>query len=83
MSRGSCAITGSNPVLPNPPLLEGNKFYELSRERIAREIRKSLPDSHFRAGFGMKNEVIIPELMKWATEPEEIRRLSLRNVFSE
>jgi HAD superfamily hydrolase (TIGR01509 family) len=37
-----------------------------------------LPEGHFKRGFGMKNEVIIPELLQWTTVPTEVRILSLR-----
>jgi HAD superfamily hydrolase (TIGR01509 family) len=37
-----------------------------------------LPPDHFKRGFGMKNEVIIPELLGWTTLPTEIRLISLR-----
>ncbi|MCE0522795.1 MAG: HAD family phosphatase [Methylacidiphilales bacterium] len=52
--------------------------HELSWERLAKEYGKTLPESHFKRGFGMKNEVIIPELLGWTTVPAEIRELSLR-----
>jgi len=37
-----------------------------------------LPEGHFKRGFGMKNEVIIPELLGWTAVPTEVRILSLR-----
>jgi beta-phosphoglucomutase family hydrolase len=52
--------------------------HEESWERLARECAKPLPENHFKRGFGMKNEVIIPELLNWTTIPTEIRLLSLR-----
>jgi len=52
--------------------------HELSWERLAKECGKTLPEDHFKRGFGMKNEVIIPELLGWTTVPVEIRILSLR-----
>jgi beta-phosphoglucomutase family hydrolase len=52
--------------------------HEVSWERLARENGKPLPDNHFKRGFGMKNEIIIPELLCWTTVPVEIRLLSLR-----
>lgn len=40
--------------------------------------REGLPlfDGHFKLGFGKRNEVIIPEILKWATEPDEVARLA-------
>jgi beta-phosphoglucomutase family hydrolase len=52
--------------------------HETSWERLAKECGKTLPENHFKRGFGMKNEVIIPELLRWTTVPTEIRLLSLR-----
>jgi beta-phosphoglucomutase family hydrolase len=52
--------------------------HEVSWERLAKECGKTLPENHFKRGFGMKNEVIIPELLHWTTVPVEIRLLSLR-----
>ena len=59
-------------------IINSAEHHELSWERMAREIGKELPEGHFKAGFGMKNEVIIPEMLKWATDPDEVRKLSLR-----
>jgi len=52
--------------------------HELSWERLAKECGKTLPENHFKRGFGMKNEVIIPELLGWTNVPTEVRILSLR-----
>jgi len=59
-------------------IINSAEHHEASWERIAAEIGKPLPDGHFKAGFGMKNEVIIPELLKWTTDLGEVQRLSLR-----
>ena len=52
--------------------------HEVSWERLAKECGKTLPEDHFKRGFGRKNEVIIPELLGWTAMPVEIRILSLR-----
>jgi beta-phosphoglucomutase family hydrolase len=52
--------------------------HEESWDRLAKECGKALPENHFKRGFGMKNEVIIPELLGWTTVPVEIRIFSLR-----
>jgi beta-phosphoglucomutase family hydrolase len=59
-------------------IINSAAHHEISWERLARENGKSLPENHFKRGFGMKNEVIIPELLGWTTVPVEIRILSLR-----
>ncbi|MGC4073266.1 MAG: HAD family phosphatase [Nibricoccus sp.] len=59
-------------------IIDSSAQHEESWERLAAEERKPLPADHFKKGFGMKNERIIPELLAWAHEDSEIRRLSLR-----
>lgn len=45
---------------------------------LAAEEGHVLPPDHFVRGFGRKNEYIIPELLGWTRDLEEIRRISLR-----
>jgi beta-phosphoglucomutase family hydrolase len=59
-------------------IINSGAQHELSWERLAKECDKPLPENHFKRGFGMKNEVIIPELLKWTINPVEVRILSLR-----
>lgn len=59
-------------------IIDSSAQHEESWERLAQEEQKSLPADHFKRGFGMKNERIIPELLGWADNVAEIRRLSLR-----
>jgi beta-phosphoglucomutase family hydrolase len=59
-------------------IINSADHHEASWERLAEECGKLLPENHFKRGFGMKNEVIIPELLHWTTIPTEIRILSLR-----
>jgi HAD superfamily hydrolase (TIGR01509 family) len=59
-------------------IIDSSVQHEESWERLAQEERQSLPADHFKRGFGMKNERIIPELLGWAHDVAEIRRLSLR-----
>jgi len=59
-------------------IINSAEHHERSWELLAAEIDRPLFEGHFKAGFGMKNEVIIPELLKWTTDPVEIQRLSLR-----
>src|ERR1700761_8705150 len=73
MDRKSGAIFDWDGVIINSAA-----HHEVSWERLAKECDKVLPDGHFKRGFGMKNEVIIPELLKWTSVPTEVRILSLR-----
>lgn len=59
-------------------IIDSSRQHEESWERLAAEESKVLPPDHFQVGFGRKNEWIIPHLLHWATEAEEIHRLSLR-----
>lgn len=59
-------------------VIDSSRHHEESWERLAREEGLPLPEGHFKRGFGMKNEVIIPEQLHWATDRGEIQRLSLR-----
>jgi len=59
-------------------IINSAEHHERSWELLATEIGKPLFDGHFKAGFGMKNEVIIPELLKWTRDADEVRQISLR-----
>lgn len=59
-------------------IIDSSKHHEESWERLAEELTKPLPQGHFKKGFGRKNEFIIPEILHWSTDVEEIRRHSLR-----
>jgi beta-phosphoglucomutase family hydrolase len=59
-------------------IIDSSHQHEESWERLAREIGKPLPAGHFKAGFGRKNEFIIPNILGWEHDPAEVRRLSLR-----
>ncbi len=59
-------------------LVDSSAHHERSWELLSAETGYRLPPDHFRRGFGMKNEQIIPELLGWTQDPAEIRRLSLR-----
>jgi HAD superfamily hydrolase (TIGR01509 family) len=59
-------------------IIDSSRQHEESWERLAREEGRALPEGHFKAGFGKKNEWIIPNLLGWATEAGEVHRLSLR-----
>ena len=59
-------------------IIDSSAQHEESWERLAEEERRELPADHFKRGFGMKNEKIIPELLAWSQDLAEVRRLSLR-----
>jgi HAD superfamily hydrolase (TIGR01509 family) len=59
-------------------IIDSSHCHEMSWDRLAAEEGKVLPEGHFKAGFGRKNEYIIPEILGWTRDPAEIRRLGLR-----
>jgi beta-phosphoglucomutase family hydrolase len=58
-------------------IIDSSAQHERSWELLAVEINKTLPDGHFKRGFGKKNAVIIPDL-GWATDPAEVAALGDR-----
>ena len=59
-------------------VIDSSAQHERSWEILAKEISKPLSEGHFKLGFGKKNQVIIPEILGWAKDPEEIAALSDR-----
>lgn len=59
-------------------LVDSSALHERSWDLLAEEEGLPLPPDHFKRGYGMKNETIIPDLLRWTRDPAEIRRLSLR-----
>lgn len=59
-------------------VIDSSGQHERSWEMLANEIGKPLPAGHFKAGFGRKNQEIIPGLLRWSWDPEEVARLGDR-----
>lgn len=59
-------------------IIDSSRQHEESWERLAREEGRPLPAGHFKAGFGKKNDVIIPKILGWTDSPEDVARLSRR-----
>ena len=59
-------------------VIDSSDQHERSWEMLAAEIGKPLPADHFVRGFGMKNQVIIPDILHWTKDADEIHRYSLR-----
>ena len=59
-------------------IIDSSAQHEASWERLAAEERRAFPPDHFKKGFGMKNEIIIPKMLGWTSDPSEVSRLSLR-----
>jgi HAD superfamily hydrolase (TIGR01509 family) len=59
-------------------IIDSSRQHDESWDRLAAEVGKVLPEGHFKAGFGRKNEFIIPNILKWEDDPGKVRELSLR-----
>ena len=59
-------------------IIDSSRQHEESWERLSAEENRPLPPDHFVLGFGKKNEWIIPNLLRWSSDPAEVHRLSLR-----
>jgi HAD superfamily hydrolase (TIGR01509 family) len=58
-------------------VIDSSAQHERSWELLAEERSLKLPEGHFKAGFGKKNEIIIPAL-GWGTDPSIVRELADR-----
>ena len=59
-------------------VIDSSAQHEESWDLLAAESGRKLPLGHFKAGFGRKNQIIIPEILGWATDPAEIERIANR-----
>lgn len=59
-------------------VIDSSKAHEESWDLLGDEVGKPLPEGHFKKGFGRKNQVIIPEILGWTNDSEEIERLGNR-----
>lgn len=59
-------------------IVDSSAAHKRSWEILAAEKNLFLPENHFRLGFGRRNEEIIPHVLGWSGDPEEIRALSER-----
>ncbi len=59
-------------------VIDSSAHHEKSWELLSAEIHKPLPPGHFKAGFGKKNQEIIPNLLGWSSDPAEVQSLADR-----
>lgn len=59
-------------------IIDSSSHHEESWERLAAETGRTLPAGHFKKGFGMKNEVIIPNVLGWTHDADQIHEYSMR-----
>ena len=53
-------------------VINSASLHEKSWEMLANELGLSLPTDHFVLGFGKRNEIIIPQILKWTQNQDEI-----------
>jgi len=58
-------------------VIDSSPEHERSWELLAEERGLPLPEGHFKAGFGKKNDVIIPAL-GWSHDPSKVKELADR-----
>jgi beta-phosphoglucomutase family hydrolase len=59
-------------------VIDSSTQHERSWELLAAETGRTLPLGHFKRGFGKKNQLIIPEVLAWSDNAEEIEWLGNR-----
>ena len=59
-------------------VIDSSIAHERSWEALAAEEKLPLPADHFKRGFGKRNELIIPDILGWANDKAEVKRLSDR-----
>lgn len=61
-------------------IIDSSAAHEHSWDLLAADEKRVLPPGHFKAGFGRKNQFIIPNILKWAdaADTAEIARLGAR-----
>lgn len=66
-------------------IVDSSVPHEQAWEILARREHRVCPQGFFPKSFGMKNERVIPELLKWTNDPKEIHRLSIEKeaIFRE
>ncbi len=59
-------------------VIKSEHSHEKSWHLLSAEEQRPLPEGFFKKSFGMKNEQIIPNLLRWTTDPAEVNRLGHR-----
>lgn len=59
-------------------IIDSSRQHELSWQQLAKEHQRELPPNFFLKSFGMKNEKIIPNLLGWAKETQEVAKIALQ-----
>lgn len=57
-------------------IIDSSRYHQESWKLLAAREGRKLPPLYFKKSFGMRNETIIPEVLEWTNDPEEIARLA-------
>jgi beta-phosphoglucomutase len=57
-------------------IIDSSRQHEQAWQLHAAALGRVLPTDYFKRSFGMKNEKAIVELLQWATDPVEVKRIS-------
>jgi len=57
-------------------IIDSSRYHEESWELLAKKENKFLPPGYFKKAFGKRNENIIPDVLQWAHDAKEIKRLA-------
>lgn len=59
-------------------VVDSSDLHVLTWEKLAKELRRTIPDEHQLGSLGLKTEAVISDLLGWTKDPAEIQRLSFR-----
>ncbi len=62
-------------------VVDSSALHELSWEELAKERSLPFPPGSFKKTFGQVNSHIIPNILKWVSDPDEVDELSRRKEF--
>jgi len=57
-------------------IIDSSGPHQASWQRLAEQEGRRLPADHFLRGFGRRNEDIIPNILGWSRDPNEIDRIA-------
>lgn len=58
-------------------IIDSGDYHRTSWQLLASAERKTLPEGYFKAGFGQTSEMIVEKILKWTSDPRDVRRLCL------
>ncbi|MEO8205469.1 MAG: HAD family phosphatase [Chthoniobacterales bacterium] len=59
-------------------IIDSSAYHRRSWDLLSLETGRALPVGHFEKGFGKKNEIIIPDILEWTKDAQEIQTIANR-----